>query len=257
MFASAEIALSEASERFKEADYLIIDLRRVSNMDTAAVQMIIWLAENTYSNNKNIYLTGTMDKYAVRKYIKNNMSKGHAKEVLRFEDIDSALESCEYKLLKEAEVVSDNFPKVDFHDHPLCNDMSDEEKNHLTSLSTIKSYSPDSYICKEGDEASVFYFILQGNVSVNLPMKNGTNQCVARFGAGGAFGEQAILEQTRRSADIIAKSEVVCMETNATKLLQEETNLANNIRVKLLSKIAIDLSHKLQMANREIRYLTI
>ena len=91
---------------------------------------------------------------------------------------------------------------------------------------------------------------------MNLPLENGKHQCVARFSAGGSFGEQAIVENSRRSADVLAESEVVCTELNTESLFQESSELALQVRLKLLSRIAIELSNKLRMANKEIRYLT-
>ena len=75
MFAAAEIAVSEVDGRLEEADFVILDLRRVSSLDAAAAQLIVWLADTMRENNKQLYLTGTSDKYAVTKYIKNRMSK--------------------------------------------------------------------------------------------------------------------------------------------------------------------------------------
>lgn len=256
MFAAAEIAVSEVDSRLEVADYVILDLRRVSSMDAAAAQLIVWLVETMRENGKHLYLTGTIDKYAVTKYIKNRLSKVDALQVLSFKEMDSALESCEDQLLQEAGLSTDNMQEVDFYNHPMCDNLDEEEKHYLKDLVKVRSYSAGEYICKEGDAGELLYFILKGSVSVNLPLDNGRQQCVARFSAGGSFGEQAIVENSRRSADILAECEVICMELNSNELFQQTSELAYRVRLKLLSKLAIELSNKLRMANREIRYLT-
>ena len=134
--------------------------------------------------------------------------------------------------------------------------MSEEEKNFLQDLVKFRSYKAGDYICREGDSGELLYFILKGSVSVNLPLENGKYQCVARFSAGGSFGEQAIVENSQRSADVLAETEVVCTELNTESLFQESSEIALHVRLKLLSRIAIELSNKLRMANKEIRYLT-
>ena len=256
MFAAAEIAVSEVDSRLEVANYIVLDLRRVSSMDAAAAQLIVWLAETMRENDKQLYLTGTVDKYAVTKYIKSRMSKVDAVQVLSFKEMDNALEWCEDRLLEDAGLSIENLAEVEFVNHPMCDNMDDEEKHYLKDLVQVRNYSAGDYICREGDSGEILYFILKGSVSVNLPLDNGKSQCVARFSAGGSFGEQAIVEKSRRSADVIAESEVVCMELDTNTLFQENSPLAYRVRLKLLSKLAIELSNKLRMANREIRYLT-
>ena len=256
MFAAAEIAVSEIDNRLEVADYIILDLRRVSSMDAAAAQLIVWLAETMRENGKQLYLTGTIDKYAVTKYIKSRMSKVDAVQVLSYKEMDGALEWCEDQLLEEAGVSTDSLLEVEFLNHPMCDNMDEDEKQYLKDLVKVRSYNAGDYICKEGDAGNTLYFIQKGSVSVNLPLDNGKHQCVARFSAGGSFGEQAIVENSQRSADILAECEVVCMELDTSLLFQETSALAYRVHLKLLSKLAIELSNKLRMANREIRYLT-
>jgi len=256
MFAAAEIAVSEVDSRLEVADFIILDLRRVSSMDAAAAQLIVWLAETMRENGKQLYLTGTQDKYAVSKYIKDRISKDDAIQVLQFKEMDTALEQCEDLLLQEAGISHDNIVEVEFLNHPLCDNMNEEEKYYLKDLVKVRIYNAGTYICREGDAGDILYFILKGSVSVNLPLDNGKHQCVARFSAGGSFGEQAIVENSRRSADILAESDVVCMELDTRLLFQETSELAYRVRLKLMSKLAIELSSKLRMANKEIRYLT-
>ena len=256
MFASAEIAMVEINNRLSSTDYIILDLRRVTGLDTAATQLIVWSAEIIREQGKLLFLTGTADKYPVTKYIKSHVDKEEGKQILRFERVDDALEWCEDQLLDKAGISTDNLIEVDFLDHPLCEHMDVEEKRFVKELSSIQHYQQGDVICSEGDSGEGLYFLLKGSISVNLPMGMGKHQCVARFSAGDSFGEQAILENSHRSADIVAESEVICMELNAIELLKESSEIAIRVRLKLLSKIAVDLSHKLRLANREIRYLT-
>ena len=257
MFAAAEIAVSEVHRRLTEAEFVILDLRRVSSMDAAAAQLIVWLAETMRESEKYLYLTGTQDKYPVEKYLKNRMSKKDAEQVLRYTQMDSALEWCEDEILQRAGFKIRRFLDMEFKNHPMCNEMNSDEIQYLNEMATLKKFSKGEFICKEGDAGELLYFILQGSVSVNLPIGNGKHQCVARFNAGGTFGEQAIFENSRRSADIVAEDEVVCMELDTKSLFQETTELAYRVRLKLLSKLASELSNKLRMANREIRYLMV
>jgi len=257
MFAAAEIAISEVNNHLPMADFVILDMRRVSSMDAAAAQLIVWLSETMRDNGKYLLLTGTEDKYAVSKYVKMRLNKHDAENLLRFKAVDNALEWCEDQLLEKTGCCTNVPLELDFNDHPLCDSLDEPEKHFLKELMQVKTYRVGDTICKEGDPGELLYLILKGSVSVNLPLENGKQQCVARFSAGGAFGEQAIVEHCRRTADIVAEGEVVCMELNTSLLFRETSEIASHVRLKLLSRLAVELSNKLRMANREIRYLTM
>merc|ERR1719473_313368 len=59
------------------------------------------------------------------------------------------------------------------------------------------------YLIKQGDVGSVFYMLEEGEVKI---LKDGTE--VARLKRGAHFGEQALLKDQRRNADVVATTDV-------------------------------------------------
>ena len=68
-------------------------------------------------------------------------------------------------------------------------------------------------IVREGDEARLFFVVARGTVTVQLRIRHeGGDRVfrVASLGPGLTFGEMALLDGGRRSADIVADERAVC-----------------------------------------------
>lgn len=79
------------------------------------------------------------------------------------------------------------------------------------------NYPQDTPIIKEGEEDHSFYIILSGLVSVE---KNG--QKIDSLQEGDCFGEMGYLTKAKRSASVIAKSDVSLIQVNASTLDRAE-----------------------------------
>ena len=60
------------------------------------------------------------------------MSKVDAVQVLSYKEMDGALEWCEDQLLEEAGISNDNLLEVEFLQHPMCDNMDEDEKQPAT-----------------------------------------------------------------------------------------------------------------------------
>lgn len=79
------------------------------------------------------------------------------------------------------------------------------------------SYPKDTSIIKEGEEDHSFYIVLSGLVSVE---KNG--QKIESLQEGDCFGEMGYLTKAKRSASVIAKTDVALIQVNASTLDRAE-----------------------------------
>lgn len=79
---------------------------------------------------------------------------------------------------------------------------------------------------REGDHAADVYFLAAGSATARLRARQdatgGTGSVQGRrlrsFGAGVAFGEAALCERARRTADVIADCPVICRVLNVADL---------------------------------------
>ena len=77
---------------------------------------------------------------------------------------------------------------------------------------------------------------------------------MASIGPGLSFGEMALLDGGKRSADVVADERVICYGL-AVEQLHEIAAQHPNILVTILGNLTRDFSERLRHANEEIRTL--
>ncbi len=72
-------------------------------------------------------------------------------------------------------------------------------------------YDAGDIIIQQGAKSDLFYIVVSGEVSVIHRGENGVEIELAKLGPGEIFGEIGILTETRRSADVVADTEVTVL----------------------------------------------
>lgn len=98
-------------------------------------------------------------------------------------------------------------------------DFIDAEIWELIRASDWQSYQSGSTIIREGDSDSSFYVILSGVVDVQ---KNG--KTIDSLQEADCFGEMGYLSQTKRSASVVAKTDVAMMKVNSNTIDRASTD---------------------------------
>lgn len=93
------------------------------------------------------------------------------------------------------------------------NDFTEEEIDELMAASNMLSFRRGETIIREGDIDNAFYIIAVGQVSVR---KGETD--LMTLSKGDVFGEIAFLTAMKRTASIIADTEVLALKINATAI---------------------------------------
>jgi CRP-like cAMP-binding protein len=78
---------------------------------------------------------------------------------------------------------------------------TDDELEHIASLTTARSAGPGEAICTQGEPGSEFFVLVQGTADAQVD-----GSTVASLEAGACFGEMALIDGGDRSASIIATS---------------------------------------------------
>ena len=172
----------------------------------------------------------------------------------RFPDVDSALEWCENELLIAAGAVAAE-PPADLAAQELLVGVPADEVAQLEAVSTRRELAAGETIFREGDTADSLYFILSGAVSVLLPLDGtGRSRRLATLGPGIAFGEMALLDEGRRSADVVVERDCVLVELPTTAFAEVGVRYPHLGRA-LYANLARDLSHRVRNANSQLRAL--
>ncbi len=253
MFASAEIVVREAQEAAQNADYVIIDFRRIASINEGAMTLLGYLIQYFNEHKKYIFFTNLRDEHALMTIIKKQITNIRDLPLLKFKDIDSALEWCEDQLLTKGQ--SNSSDSVPLSEQAFCKDFTDEELKRLESYLEPRSYQKGEYICRIGQPATELFFILSGEVSVVIPVDHRREGRIKTLSAGTAFGEMAVLDRGLRSADVIADTDITCLMLRYDQFEQDKSEIATQIRLKFVTNIGRELTHKLRQATLEIKSL--
>lgn len=97
----------------------------------------------------------------------------------------------------------------------LFHDIPGEVLADIAALLEEETYEKGQYIVNEGDLGKELFMIVKGEVEV---VAGGNVVAVMKEGAG--FGEMALIDSQPRSADIIAKNDVLVLKMESDDFLE-------------------------------------
>ncbi|MEW5819879.1 MAG: cyclic nucleotide-binding domain-containing protein [Cyanobacteriota bacterium] len=128
---------------------------------------------------------------------------------------------------------------------PFFYDVQGEDLDKLANILTVKEFKNEQVVFKEGDEQSGMYFILEGDVQILKRNNKGKQELLTVLCAPQIFGEMALIDRGRRSATVVAQSDLSTAELtreNFEQFMMDEPDLA----VHIIRKIAHTLSLRLR-----------
>ncbi len=253
MFASAEIVVTEATRAAREADFLILDFRRAASINEGAMNLLGHLVQSLDAKGKTVLFTSVRDPYALESVMKKRVTRFRDIPLLKYEDVDHALEWCENQLLAGRSFLAGK--EAPLKAQVFCAGFTAEELRALESLLEPRSYEKGAPICRTGEQATGLFFILSGQVSVVVPLDHRRTGRITTLSAGSAFGEMAMLDHGIRSADVIADTNLSCLFLAFESLEKDRSEIFTGIRLKLITNIGRVLSQKLRQATVEIKSL--
>ena len=130
---------------------------------------------------------------------------------------------------------------------PLKLIRDDDLKGLLKSSRMIK-YDPNEVIISEGEYSSWIYFLIQGEVGIQKEGEiiNTLKRC------GDLFGEMGIIDNSPRSASIVAVINTICLAIDtsyAEKLKGNERNAFHSVLYRIFAEI---LAERLRKMDEEL-----
>lgn len=132
-----------------------------------------------------------------------------------------------------------------FANVPLFSGLGPGELKVLEHHATLRTYSRNTVVINEGDEASSLYVILSGQVKVFLSNEEGKEIIVNMQGPGEHFGELALIDSAPRSASVmtVKKTRLAAIsKADFSKILADHPDIALSLirdltgRVRILSE---------------------
>lgn len=118
---------------------------------------------------------------------------------------------------------------------PLFEGLSKRHLRRIAKLAQIRRFAPGSAMVRAGDPARSFYVLLDGTARV---VRDGRRP--VRIGMGSFFGEMALIDDSPRSADVVAEGEVIVLtigRAGFAKLLRAEPALSQALLRTLAARV--------------------
>lgn len=215
-FASAERMIRTLDTLAEEVDCLILDFRRLKSLDAAATRFFNdFLARAAASGLEIAFAEVDGGGQGKREAL---ASLAEANGVRQFRTVDSALEVYEEMILEKVREPFDH-TRFSLDAIELFKGLDRTQLKQVEALVSPRQFEAGDTVLSRGDTGRVFYVVARGSVSVILPGDGSSAPTrVGCIGPGQFFGEIAVLEEGKRSADVVADERVVCYGLSAEDL---------------------------------------
>ncbi len=253
-FGSTEQLLRKLTSLTQDSQYVIVDFKRVHHADASACKMLVRAVRALAASDTELMFASIDDEWPLDRLTRALAETEEGHSMLQFRDADAALEWCEDQLL--AGNGSRVGTKFSLQEINLFNGLSADECRLVEAIVRPLVFEKGEVIMREGDPANLFFVLPRGTVSVEIKIhgKGERRKRVASIGPGLSFGEMALLDGGRRSADIVANERVICYGLGVEEL-HELAEDHPNVMITILSNLTREFSERLRHANDEISVL--
>lgn len=131
----------------------------------------------------------------------------------------------------------------------LCRGLNEQQLERLASISHREQFNADQPIFDQGARGDKMYVITGGEVEIRIKHGRGIKPTSVYLGQGQIFGEMALLDQSDRSAAVIA-----CQDNTTVYSISSQDFLSlctsdTALGYIMMRNMAMDLSFKLRHRN--------
>ncbi len=253
-FGSAEEVAREIDASNHDAEYIVINMKRVSEIDHTGTRYLLQIHNSLKKQDKTLLISHISE----GDRLWDTLSYADAIDKIGrdnfFLDMDRALEYAEDQILC-GELIETPDRQYALSEMDIFAGFSEKEIKIVESRLVLENYMSGDVIIREGDRDRDLFMLARGMVSVKMQLQNNRRERrLNSITAGVTFGEIALLDNKPRSADVVTESDVTIYRLTYDKFLdlqQSEPNVAN----KLILNMALNLSTRLRLNTEEIKVL--
>ena len=248
-FGSMENVTRSVADVAAEGVYVLMDLARVTSIDTAATKLLSGLSSMLAERGTKLLLSAIPDTLTADAALMNALAI--CSTSLR-RSTDSVLESCEDELLRRRGLAAELDART-LRDFDVLDGLGNIELEAIKKIAIVQTFQRGQTVFHAGDSDDTMHLIRTGTVSVFIAV-DGKPHRLATMGPGTTFGEMALIDNERRSATIVADEQLECLVVSKTDL--DALGAAfPNVKTRLYLNLARSLSRRLREAHREIAAL--
>ncbi|MBE0613671.1 MAG: SLC26A/SulP transporter family protein [Burkholderiales bacterium] len=251
-FGTAEKLVLQIESMIEDGpDCVILDMRRIHDMDSTGARLLIQLNETLAASHCSLAIAGAMPGSRIEAYTRESGLAAALTRSRVFKDLDHAIEWAEEQIIAKhgEDEQAGSFPLGKFS---LLAGMDREQVEIVASHLAPVRFAAGTVVFEEGSEGLAAYLIISGVASVTLHQLDQLRPIrLVTFSPGTVFGEMALLDGEPRSATVVADTELECQVLSIAEF--ERLKAAHpHIAIRLLSNLARESSLRLRRANRLI-----
>jgi sulfate permease, SulP family len=239
-FGTADEAAREIERIALGSEQVIIDFRRVSEVDASGARVLLQAAAMLQAAGKRLLFASLHPGDPRLRTIEEMDLEGLLVDADFSPDADTALEHAEERLLESLSPPTDEAVTLTVGQTMLGDGLDDEELTYLAARLSLRRVARGQPVFRYGDPGNAMYVAVRGQIGIRLPSPLGPDHPAHRlvaFAPGVVFGEIGMLQDATRSADAIAEEDTVVLE-----LTRDRFNLLASERPQLHGKLMVSLS---------------
>lgn len=248
-FGTADRVAREIEKVAEYATSLILDLKRVSDVDPTGARTLLQVARKMKARQRVLLLSGANRR--VERFLRAMGLETVVQPEDWHDDLDTALEKLEDALLARNGVKTCG-AVVDLAQTGLAAGLSEAQSQALEGYLTKRMFESAGMVFRNGDEGASLFVATGSVVDIFLPLQHGRQKRVASFAPGVVFGEMALLEGKPRSADAVVQGPSTVWELTRDSLAEIEIRHPEIAR-RILLNISCSLAERLRMTTVELR----
>jgi SulP family sulfate permease len=254
-FGSAERLAEQLEQLAETADWVIVDLRRVTEIDATGAHILRRFDRFLKLQKKTLLLSHLAEDSHILGFLRDMEVIPHDMEGRIFTDLDGALAWAENQLLAGFGAGFAVGEEQALADMEVLAGLTSKQLEVLEAAMTRETHGRGQRLFEERSPGDAMYFLAQGSVSVKGRIAGGAREVrFAGIGPGVVFGEMAILGEIPRTASIDADSQVICYKLTRESfenLVRDRPDLV----IRLLLNLGRQSAHRLEMTSAEVRAL--
>jgi SulP family sulfate permease len=259
-FGTADALMSEAEAHAARARIVILDFRRVSEMDATGVRLLATMTRSLTGRGVKLALAHVTRESDHGRFIAAIGGRKILDSALCFADTDAALEWAEDRLVEAYATHCDLGQELALDELCLAKGLTAEDMTAIARYFKRRAFAAGQWLFREGEAGDALYMLAQGTVTISLtqrdPTANGAGAIrLATMIPGVMFGEMSLLEGQPRSADAVATTDIVVYEMHKAdfaRVMTEHPDLA----ARLSTNMAREIAARLRVTSDQLRAIS-
>ena len=257
-FGTAHQLYRAAEPYLKNYRYLVLDLRLVQSVDVSAAHTLEQLRDALADNGGELIISDLPGELPtgdnLRVYFDQLGMLKERSHLRAFDELDDALEWIEEQWLSEAGLRPRAGTALTLRDFDVFRGRKDDTLADLEACMQKRPLEPGQRLFTAGERSDEIFFILQGEVRLDVPLADGRDHHIATHHQGDFIGEMGFLDGRPRADSATAVSHVELLALSRAQFDQLAEN-HKRLGVVLITEIARVLAARLRQTGDELRVL--